>query len=392
MARQFDGRNGEIVVIDGEDGPEEKPNTEHDRAAQDLIDHLGELGEGFSVTVHRVPNGNNQTEEYCFRCPADKFDPSGLTEHIREFYGAGDYRVRVWKNGAKGARQNKLITIARPAPGTSVAPVAVDTGKGEIAAVLNTLIAMQQKQAEENRALLERLTNRPDPRVEMAGTLALMKDMREAMGLGGAAPAAAAAAPVDPINSLVTTLAGFAKLKGLAGEMGFLPGEAREVADEPSIVGALQSFAPKLLEVWQRQQDLKAAELQSKIVTAPGERPAPIIPPARPALPPEAEKLLAALQGMAEQDADVEGIAEALVTDPRPRPFLEMLCKAESPFKMLAQYWPGALDYPSWWADLLDAVDEKLTMGTPPVQNPGNNHANPENPANGSTHNPGVDS
>lgn len=377
MARQIE-RDGVIEVYTGGEDDTHENRTEHDRAAQDLIDHLGELGEGYTVTVHRVPNGNNQSEEFCFRVTADKFDPSGLVVHISETYGPGDYRVRVWENGKKGARQNKLITVAKP---STVSVPVVAQGNGDLAGVLNTLIAMQAAQAKETREMIAALHgDKKDPRAEMAATLALMKDMREAMGLGTPGGAVATVPQADPITSLVATLTGLAKLKGLAGEMGFITGEAKEVADSGiSLEGVLNNILPKGLDLMKRHQDLEAAKLNATVLAGsggqPAARPAVVLSDASSQLPPDAVKLLTTLQSMAAQDAEVEPIAAQLMADSRSRPFMDMLISAPNPFKTFVGYWPAALDFTDWWLDLLTEA-ARLTTTPGSVDNAGNNHAN----------------
>lgn len=388
-----------IPAGNGEMPPDnDTPETEHDRAAQDLIDHLGELGEGYSVTVHRVPFGNNQTEELCFRCPADKYDPASLQVYIQETYGPGDYRVRVWKNGARGARQNKLITIAKP---VATPAVAMPNLSGELGQIMQAMLAMQQQAQAENRALLERLDRRPDPMQEMRMQFALMKEMREAMGIGPAPATVNAAPPVDPIQSLIANLAALSKLKEVAAP--FLGGvtEAAEPADTlGTVADVVKSMAPQALQLIKRGQDLKAAEINAAVLTKGGERqpnPAPVVRlddgPAAADLPEPAKRLLGMLQEYAAQDAETGPIADGLVADARPRPFLEMLLADPRPFKLLASYWPAALDYPDWWLELLEEIRDRLTAG----ENTGNNGATSvppgaNNNAETATDDPGANS
>jgi len=100
---------------------------------------------------------------------------------VRENYGPGDYEVRFWQRGVRSPLKGKLqLHIAGPrhrdAPPLPPPPPQQD----------NALAAILASIAENQRTMLQAITERPappDPTAEMTKMLSLMVTMRQAMGI-----------------------------------------------------------------------------------------------------------------------------------------------------------------------------------------------------------------
>lgn len=131
--------------------------------------------------------------EYCSKYTPEEFLEGGH-DLIRESWGPGRYQVILYATNEAGKnyarRAMNEVNIAQP-------PINAGKPATESDRVLSLLERMDSRIAQ-----LE--TNKPDPTAQMMQTLALMKAMREAMGINNA-PAPAPAA-VDPMQSIKSTL------------------------------------------------------------------------------------------------------------------------------------------------------------------------------------------
>lgn len=156
---------------------EEYEETAVDRVAR-LLDGLSNDDKA-SVKLYRVLP-NTAKREWCRDYTPSEFETGGLSM-IRSEWGSGQFEIRLYGchpvTGNYGVIARDSINIAAPMNVQSAQPVAQQS---ELAAVLKT---MQEQQA----AMLQALTQRPDPMHGMKETLSLMTMMREAMGIGSSA-------------------------------------------------------------------------------------------------------------------------------------------------------------------------------------------------------------
>jgi hypothetical protein len=191
------------------------PATEAERRTEDMWERLlgtDEVGTGY-VNVSRVTGAGNSSEDFVQKFPADQYDFEDLLEHLREHYGPGAYRIRLYVKGNGGRftlKGNRLATIAKPLPGSGVAAIR-DTGRQgqELATVLATFESMQQRSQQQMEQLIERMERRQapqgNPAVEFAQTMqAMMVAMTPIFGLmkGDSRPA-----QTDPIEMLTKVMA-----------------------------------------------------------------------------------------------------------------------------------------------------------------------------------------
>lgn len=364
--------NDEIIVLSA-DGTRKTEQTAHDQRASELADQLGDIGGYATVHIYRCNPGSKNADQFCDQLPADKYDAAGLMLHIKETFGAGDYRLLMYKQGERGVRQNKLISIARPVVNATV--VTTPELKGEIGTVIAGLAQMMQQQQAQMLAFMESQKRTVDPYADMDRNLGMLAKMREAFG----APAQAPVAP-DPIETLTKTVTGLVSVitavKTVGGDLGGLLGNA--APEDDSLVGLAKVLAPQLLSVVSNQQKIHAAEsardtalkvaaIRRRNPASP--RPAPAKPPAAPALgelmPRQAFDLL---QQAAVADSDPDDIAEQAASFLTPD--LKKVITGEKPFKVLVRHYPVVLDYAEWWFDLIAALQDKLggdTVGQTPL-------------------------
>jgi hypothetical protein len=158
------------------------PPAEIDDYEETAVDRVARLLDGLSnddkasVKLYRVLP-NTAKREWCRDYTPSEFESGGLSM-IRSEWGAGQFEIRLYgthpHTGNFGVIARDSINIAAPMNVQASQPVAQQS---ELAAVLKT---MQEQQA----AMLQALTQRPDPMQGMRETLTLMTMMREAMGMG----------------------------------------------------------------------------------------------------------------------------------------------------------------------------------------------------------------
>lgn len=171
------------------------------------------------VRLYRIDTRNGGLQ-FCNEYTPEEFEAGDLPM-IREQWGPGHYEIRVY--GPKAIVTKGRVQIAPLANPSATAPVSAPSAESSaVAEMMRTL-------AEGQAALLAALTQRPDPAAEMMRTMELMRAMREAMGIGAAAPAPAPAAPVSQISEI---LAAFRELREASKE--FAPGGDKP--EEPSIM------------------------------------------------------------------------------------------------------------------------------------------------------------
>lgn len=141
------------------------------------------------VKLFRPSRNGGRGYEWCADYAPQELEERDL-ELIRSQWGPGAYELRVI--GSKGIMTRIQVNIAAPSVIANPQPAAAQS---ELAQILR---AMQEQQA----ALLQAVTQRPDPRAEMMQTLAMMREMREAFGINSA--------PVAPVPNQVDMIRGIA--------------------------------------------------------------------------------------------------------------------------------------------------------------------------------------
>lgn len=129
------------------------------------------------LKLYRLTDGPKKKYGWCADYTPDDYQTGGLSM-IRDEWGPGDYQLRLM--GPRGLSKVLPITI-EPDARNPVAVIASNPApqSSELAQVLK---GMQETQA----AMLQALTQRPDPMASMRDTLALVASMRDAFGLNGA--------------------------------------------------------------------------------------------------------------------------------------------------------------------------------------------------------------
>jgi len=191
--------------------------------------------------------------EYCGKYTPEEFLEGGH-DLIREQWGAGRYQVILYATNEEGrnyARRamNEVNIAQQPAS-------AIKSAGGEQDRVIALLERMDRR--------IEQLEHvKPiDPAAQMAGVFALMKGMREAMGIDRVASPAPAPVVVDPIANIKTTLELIEMLREQANP--------KPEPDDP-----LSIIAPKALELLgkfadQRDQPVQPLpQIQTQPITQP---------------------------------------------------------------------------------------------------------------------------
>lgn len=342
-----------------------------------------EFGKGdrdvtWSVKVWRSA-AKGEPEPYLFTCSPSELP---IIDRLRDEYGTGTYRIRVFKNN----RVFRYFTVpveARRAPAVPVAaPVAASDG---LAAAL-----------ERQTALLERLINqRPQPvqqtnQIELLSTL--LGAISQVKSLFGPPPSSA------PENAIDLFMKGIEAAQTLGGggkgETGFMD-ILRDVIKSPLVEKVLESVAAGV------------PATQPMITRQPGigEAPQPIVSPQQPPQqPPQQEpptngepihqqsptpesdpRLIAMVHNIrylatkAAANADVELYAD-WVLDNVPRDLLAQMIEDPQALTTLSNAVPEARPYMGWFGQLLTLVNDALTEDASEVQDMG--HVQPRSTVN----------
>lgn len=150
----------------------------------------------------------SSTMQWCDDYSPEEFE-SGDLAMIRDAWGAGLYELRII--GSTGIKGRVQISIA-PKPESAVAVTRSDPMAGELGRVMQTL-------ADSQAAILQALSQRPDPMAQMQQTIALMATMREAMGLNTPPAIAAPPAPQTIQSSMMELIGALRAVRELSGEI-----------------------------------------------------------------------------------------------------------------------------------------------------------------------------
>jgi hypothetical protein len=374
----------EIVYIPAANGTNNQTNqTAHDEAVDNLSEQLGDIGKCSELQIFKCNVGSKNADSFCSAYPSDKFTIASLYETVKSQWGAGDYRVLMYKSGHRGVFQNKLISIAADLK-LPTTPNIPDL-KGELGQAFNGFAQVMMQAQQQQAQILQQLLNKPaaDPQAQMMQQFALMKGLREAMGITGAPVQplnAVAADPFAALGSMMTGLAGLvAAVKTIAPDLGINFG-----GEDDSILSLAKTVLPQLTGLVANHQKIEAAKVSTegalvarRYAVNPQKRPhqlsntqqneaKPLPPRVNKTpfiLPPDAFKVL---NQYAEQGADVDEVAKTAIQ------FIDEKTKAiinrPDAFKCFVKAHNEILDNPDWWLDLLYALQELIEGDTVSVE------------------------
>lgn len=353
--------------FDGDEVPEESPV---DRVFAVL--ETARTAERATVKLYRVGTKPGQYS-WCDDYTIEEFEAGGFAM-IREKWGPGEYEIRLYAirptDGRFGVLSKPRITIeagldAQRNPIAPPAPPAVDPAMREMLAQM----------AQSQQAMLQALTNRPDPMAQIQNVIALAGAMRQAFGGG------------ESSKSTITEIVGaIRELKGAANEL--VPGAAEE--KEPSPL----SMLPQVLDVVGKFAPAFAQQNAQPVAAQPVPHFPPVaLPPAiagnpTPAVDPAVSSPVAQpAQGPSDVPSDDEmnaiqivlfrgylsklcamsaagNVEEAAsyVVDKMPNEAIDVL---EMPnwFEMLAQFYPGAAPHREWLDKVRARVLQMMNEG-----------------------------
>lgn len=141
-----------------------EPETEAERRTGDLLDRMGgedDIGTGY-VTIHRTPRVANTSEEFVEKVPSDRYTYEDLLSYLRESYGPGEYRMRLYikqESGRHAMKANRTVLIAAKIAPTTLP--AVPAPRGSETENLTQLVAVLIERSDRNMdALMQRLDAR----------------------------------------------------------------------------------------------------------------------------------------------------------------------------------------------------------------------------------------
>ena len=376
------------------------PPTEAERRTEDLWERLlgtDEVGTGY-INVGRVMGAGNTSEDFVQKFPADQYAYEDLLEHLREVYGPGAYRIRLYVKNSRGnfvMRGNKLATIAKPI--SNAIPTIRESGRNgnDTTAILATFEAMQQRSQQQMEALIERIERRNaqpsrSPALEMAETMQAM--MTAMTPLFAVMKSNNNAPQVDPLDMLTKVLAIQKQLQPPAGEA---PGETdwKDVIKEglkalPAVINArndnvrraLPNPAPQatprrpMAPTFTPVDDRSPADpstWRAESGAEGEEEPVTLVPVDRSVgnrLHPLHDNLCDLIDASrafeANGEPEPDQVAEMMVTqmDEAQRPMFRQFLESRTLLKDLAAIHPDALDSAEWLLDLRDSVIERLDL------------------------------
>ena len=365
MAQLQNGRIIEVTEVDNDDD-ELRPKTTAEHALADMLDNFKTSNSDATIQIQYVGSGGPNDLRHCETVPADKFTYDELCSYIMKTWGGGDYRLHVRKPGRRGILENKLLKLNTPKNATGLVPM---NNAGDMAGAVQTIGNMMAENQRQMMAVMERMSQRPDPKAELLAQLDMMRAMREAMGLPApSGTGTVSGAPKSALESIQEFAQTMVAMKSLSGDMSGIFGGAGEAAEKHWIERIVENHGESLIGLGQAAlsslSQNKAIEATADMVREvkpaetvrqnPAPRQAPVIP--APVL-----ALLKRLHTLAEDDADTDVTAEQLLSDSKTKAFLENVSKQERPLKMLAKFFPPIMDNLEWWVDLVACIQERLT-------------------------------
>lgn len=326
------------------DALEEVEETAADRIAR----MLGDTGSDARAVV-KLYKVKTEGQSFCQDYTVSQFENGGLNM-VRKQWGPGEYKIMLY--GTVPGTNRIALRARDTCTLEALAETAVADSQGsDVAKILQ---AMQ----EQNRAVMEALTNRPavDPHADMLKMFTMVSAMKEAFGMNGKPEKSSIAEMVEAMR----------ELKAVSGE---LNGEKTE--DENGLGSLVKLAAPIITMVQQRMQPSQQIEQGFPTLAVPDsmhtQGVAPAFDPSQPMATPQPETEdedmnalammlmhthLKILTVQAKANGDVEAGAE-YVLDQLPDEMLDAL-ENENWWLMLTQVAPNVAPYQAWFTSVRD--------------------------------------
>jgi hypothetical protein len=357
-AEHFTGTSNQFPIANGSpliDDEEEFEQSPADRIAVMLGELRGD--DRAKVKLYKLDSGQ---AAWCEDFTPEAYEDGGLPM-IRVKWGPGTYRVVLYGSHGGGQYGIRARAEVRLMPEASDAPRVAGNEDRVIAAITQS----SQSQMEMMRALIDKLSDRPDPTAQMTQTFALMTQMREAMGIN----TATAAAP-----SISQVLDDLRKMQKAAQDFG-KPAEPEKKDDD--LLTMLAPLLPKLLESVQNRggqinaQPMPHIALPASFAVGPVATPAPELagaapvasaPSENPQTPDDDEaevmKMYSALMfyynGLAKRGSDPIAAA-ATFYDQIPDEGLTVL-QSDGWWEPFLAFSPGSAPYREWFTKVRDEI------------------------------------
>lgn len=337
--------------------PEEK--AEEDTEAVILAEFgKGERDVTWAVKVYRAAS-KGEPEPYLFTCSPTELP---VIDRLRDEYGSGLYRVRVFKNN----RVYRYISVSVEARKTPPAPVQVQQPSDGLAAILKQSIDTQNAIME--RLLSERnrpVSNQPNT-VELIGSI--FGIISQAKNLFGGQPSGGEQT-IEMFMRGVEAAKDLGGDKGNATMMDFL----RDLIKSPMVEKMLEGVPTAPMQMPTPIPNSFPPGIGEAPIPSPQPQPQP--QPPQPERNNEAPQQQDALQNQqliqiihnlkylttkAAVGADVELYADWIM-DNVPIDMLKNIVNDPGALKTLTDMVPEAVPYTAWFASLLAVVKESLT-------------------------------
>lgn len=243
--------------------PQMAPATDAERKTEDLWERMlgtDDAGTGY-VTIHRLTNGTGAAEDFVEKFASDRMGYEDILEYLRENYGPGEYRMRLYVKTGRGnfvLRANRSSTIVKRM--TSTMPAVRDAARTgqEMTTVLATFEAMQQRSQQQMADMVERIERRNaqpqrNSTIEMIETIA---GFATAIGpllpliMGNRTPA------TDPLDTLT-------KLMSIQRQLQPAPGAVIEGDGGDNIMGVVKAGIMALPAILSARNDTTRRALPS---------------------------------------------------------------------------------------------------------------------------------
>ena len=326
---------------DENDGDIDDEDSPADRVAALLSGATG--SERADVHIYRIKGDG--TEAHCAKIPAHEF-ADGSYELIRARFGAGKFRLTLY-----ATRPNSSAYVRRASQIIEIEPVREQPTQAASSELVTLLQRMNDRLDR-----VEQANN--NPLAQLAPMLALMKDMREAMGLNQPAP------QPQPQHSFASSIKemmmAIEAMKTIRKEI-----EPPAPADDDGMT-SLAKLAGGVIEIVKANQP-NANAVVMPTVTVPAQLSAPAPQPVAVDNPgtDEDEEMRAAfnlammtLNAKAKKNGDTNEAAE-LVYEHAPDDIIELL-KTPQWFDALSQAYPAASPYRDWYSRVRAAVLKML--------------------------------
>lgn len=195
-----------------------EPVTDYDEKFDDLLTQFNDKPLA-KLMIYAQAEGQNNGLDLLETLPVDKYDFEGLHEHIRNTWGAGDYRIRIREG--KLWKANRLLTIRKPLTEKNANPELVGM-TGIVGQLLQQI-----------KLLNERKPDNGNDRMQFLQEMLIMKQL-----FSSDQPTQNNNSGLQEMLALITGL----KSAGLIST----PNDEKDVKESDGFMGFLSSMAPTL--------------------------------------------------------------------------------------------------------------------------------------------------